>query len=302
MERKDYGSISLVPSYLICAAYTILYIVDTCSSKSWLSKFSDFIAFDMYPGIIKLKKDDSNQTVVYLRNGKVLLRGKTLEEVRMALLTVSMLLIIYDSLVFGHFLLIESSYDCDVEDQTKDCFEYTKSDHVNCSDPDVIQGKKLVECYKLVFNIELATGVCYGVYKVCTILLSITITLIMKIKKNHIKRFKIVVGSICLIIFILVIVVIVLAFTIFKTHPFFRVITSLKNCAFFLIGITAAFACSVIMPWKEIVEQKESGNTTVERPPNYIPLLTKLYVEGLRNQATQNDEEDRNSATTENRI
>lgn len=261
MEIKEYIIIAISPLILVLCLPLICIFFGKTKIDKILENLIEYMFLNMFPDILKFKMDEE---IVYIKNVKLSTQcpnhEKTIDRVFKVFGIISFLLILYLVLVFGQFTFIEYSYDCDVVGQGKDCFEYPNTAvRANCSDPDILKGKKLVVCYRLVFQFELATGVCYGIYKTCTMLLSVGSTLIININKNHIKRLKIVVGIIGSII---VTSVIVLEFTL-KSHPFFR-FTKMKLYLTITVGTAIMSFFIVLMPWEGIIEEKNRANTEAE--------------------------------------
>lgn len=272
MEVYEYNLIALSP--FIFNTIVLLITVFVVKRKDKGREFVEFLAFNVFPEIIKTKKDN-NQVLVYLRQDKVLLEGQLLKNVIKALTAISVTVLSYAVGTFGYFAFIEYSYTCE---QGKDCFLWPiKSDsaldikRANCTDPAIVEGKKLVLCYKLVLHLEFAVGVTYRMYKVSKLLLSVGVTLITKINKNRIKCFQI---TCVLILFIAVVLVVVLGI-VFNEHPSLRFSAGTLKIMFTstLVSFTAVFFIWYF-PWKDIIELKDNDNTReigVANPAN-IPV------------------------------
>lgn len=96
----------------------------------------DFLVLNVFTEILKVKKD-GHETLVYIRQDKILLMQKTLKLVKFWLVTILYFLPAYVFLVFGVIALIDYSYECE---SGKDCFLWSSiaadRARANCSDPD----------------------------------------------------------------------------------------------------------------------------------------------------------------------
>lgn len=261
MEFYEYTLIASMPVILCTIVLLVIFVV--CKTLGRWHDLSVFVVFTLFPDILKSKTDDKNDTVVYLRKEKVLLQGNTLKKVYHTLMYICYCLMFYVAIVFGELAFIEHSYDCKDVEQGKDCF-INKPEisfyaaRANCSDPDI--GKNHVVCYRLTFKLELAFGISYGMYRICTVLLSTGSTFIMKINKDRVKCFKLV-GSISIII-IYVCALVVLIEILIPRHLFRMGVSSIKILVTCGLVLFTAFVFIVFMPWAEIIKQKKTDEDT----------------------------------------
>jgi hypothetical protein len=114
-------------------------------------EFIDEVVFNVFPDILKKKKEEDNKTVVYFREKRLPPEGETLKKVKRNLYRIFFLLAGYIMLGFGQFLFFDYSYDCDgVPD--KYCFKSGSFDNhpVDCTDPMIANGTTPVICYRFV--------------------------------------------------------------------------------------------------------------------------------------------------------
>jgi len=255
MEAFVYSLITASPFFVFLVVLMTVSLI--CIFNDNFHNLIDFIIFNVFSEILKAKTDENNQTLVYLRHGKIHLQEETLKKVKVGMMYIFMALFVYVSLAFGQLALIEYTYECD---DSKDCFQWPFSTtfsalRANCSDAEIIQGKKLVICYRLVFQVEFAVGVTYGMYKVCKILLSFSVTLITKLKKSRIKCLKVAVLT-----FGLTVAAIIIALTIIYKNSLQVMKFSAENGKMIFticLGYVTAFIVIYHMPWVKIIEARD---------------------------------------------
>ena len=84
---------------------------------------------------------------------------------------VAHLLLLGTIYTFLSLLLLTVTYDCDEEDLSKDCFlvgSSYDSPPLNCSSD--VNATTEVVCYRRVFDLSLAAGVSYGLFKLATLM------------------------------------------------------------------------------------------------------------------------------------
>lgn len=270
MEILEYCLIIWAPGFTISTVCLLIYFI--CKPEVTLRELVDFIAFNVFPEILTTKTDDNNQTVVYLtKANKVLLQGDAHKKATRALCLIAFNLITYAFDVVCFIAFIEITHDCEA---AKDCFLLNPPSNssasamdfrANCSDPEILQGKTPVLCYRLVFRFELAVGITYGMYKVCKKLLSIGETWIMKLNKSQFKRLKIVYALLYLLITIIFIVAVIV---VFKLYSHWLSVDIYKTIFNFTIGMTTTFLFIFLMPWENIIEQNSNGSSEEEETRN----------------------------------
>jgi hypothetical protein len=111
MNSFEYRAITTSPLTLFSFLLIVIYIF--CVKTSNTGKFIDGVVFNVFPDILKTKKDDNNQTVVYFRKERLLLEGELLVKVKKELFRMFSCLFLYITYGFGQFLFLEYSYNCD---------------------------------------------------------------------------------------------------------------------------------------------------------------------------------------------
>ena len=92
--------------------------------------------------------------------------------------------------VFYQLLLLDIGYNCDLNDTTKDCFEYKlwdakrfSNDPIDCNSAAVQNGTVDVVCYKLILNAGLDLGAVYGTFKMFLVVLNLATNVMLMIKQ-----------------------------------------------------------------------------------------------------------------------
>lgn len=172
--------------------------------------------------------------------------------------------------IFWHIFLLEVSSVCDVNDPSQDCFEVVvwdlpKQDPINCSSAAVQNGTTYVLCYKIVFNLGVAIGASYGVFKLSMSAFSLGSSALLMIKKTkNLQASRIVISLLFYFIMIIPVVLKVtpLGVTILSDNliVLFQLVITALNLTLFLWGI----------PWNELIELNAENNnrndTGLENP------------------------------------
>jgi hypothetical protein len=153
----------------------------------------EWIAINAFPEILKQKPEGNGQTVMYFGKENLVLRCESLQKrVKVILILVSLLLISNILQLFGAFLLIETSNMHYVETKEFDCFliDNKNQNPVSCADLNKMNGTNAVVCYKIVFNLPVAVGLSYGIFKTCATALAVTTILMMRLSHQKIPWVK----------------------------------------------------------------------------------------------------------------
>ena len=172
--------------------------------------------------------------------------------------------------MFWQLLLLEVSSVCDINDPSKDCFEITvwempKQDPINCSSAAVQNGATYVLCYKIVFNLGVAIGASYGVFKLSMLAFSLGSSALLMIKKTKTLRASRIVISVLFYFAIAIPAVL-------KVTSLGVAILSNNLVVFLQIGITALNSTIFlwVIPWYELIVLKDGNNyrndTGLENP------------------------------------
>ena len=162
--------------------------------------------------------------------------------------------------IFWHIFLLEVSSVCDVNDPSQDCFEVVvwdmpKQDPINCSSAAVQNGSTYVLCYKIVFNLGVAIGASYGVFKLSMLVFSLGSSALLMIKKTkNLQASRIFISLLFYFIMIIpaVLKVTPLGVTILSDNlvVVFQLVITALNLTLFLWGI----------PWNELIVLNAENN------------------------------------------
>ena len=177
------------------------------------------------------------------------------------------------AMIFWRFLLLDTSFSCDDDDNTKDCFEYhfwsleafktLGEDPIDCNSVAVQNGTVRVVCYEMVFNFGLAAGASLGAFKFTMVVLNVATSLMLKVRERNIVclsrglSFMVFVGLLAALIAIQ-------ATSSFVSFMGGKLVTTIQMlivvcCAvFFLFG----------MPWKELVDRLTKDSQRTSSPSN----------------------------------
>lgn len=181
-------------------------------------------------------------------------------------LTLSSALIGNVAILFWQILPLDVSYSCEENsEKTMDCFEYHlwnseafkkfSRDPIDSNSASVQNGTVQVVCYKLVFNIGLASGASYGGFKLSMASLNVATTLMLIATKPK---------TLCRIKTIAILAFLVFFGAIIAIHA-----TSLRisffsgNLVIILQMITVVFiivAFVFLIPWNDLIELRERDN------------------------------------------
>ena len=178
------------------------------------------------------------------------------------------------AMIFWSFLLLDISFSCDDEDNTKDCFEYMYNywnseafktlgrDPIDCNSAAVKNGTVQVVCYKIVFNYGLAAGASYGTFKFTMVGFNVATSVMTKYSERQTVCIKIIYGIVYLGIHGAIFAIQATCLRIFFMSS--NLVTGFQMSAALLSTGTFLF----FFPWKEIVaDKKESQNAIIMQNP-----------------------------------
>ena len=262
MKDIDYSLIVILPpTVLVCVIFTgLLYI--TRKDESLRERSKRWVVTNMFSGIIKKKTRDRAITRWLLKDIDLTDEDELLSKVFKVFLFLSVTLICGTAVMFWQILLLDVTYDCDENDNTKDCFEYklwnTKAwsrDPIDCKSAPVQNGTLEVVCYKIVFNFGLASGASFGAFKISMTILNVATILMLMVKKPE---------TICLIKTIVVFLYIgSIAAIIAVQATSLRVSFMSGNLVIILqmLVVAAVVAYFVfIIPWNDLIALKARDN------------------------------------------
>ena len=168
-------------------------------------RFRRWVVTNVFSGIIKKKTNSRDETRWLFHDIDLTEKQELLSKVFVLFLSLSMGLVANVVMMFWQILLLDVTYSCEQNsEKTKDCFEYKPwnskpsetfgRDPIDCNSAAVQNGTVEVVCYKLVFNIGLASGASYGGFKLAMAVLNVATNLmLMASKPKTVCRIKAVV-------------------------------------------------------------------------------------------------------------
>ena len=258
MKRYEYSLIIVTPPFLII--FVSIFILDKFLDRNRLRRL---IAKNVFSDVLKEKREGGTSKWLF-KDIHITSEKGILPKVLNASYNLFRGILIGTTIIFCQILLFETSSECDLDDPSRDCFEFKSwgwpnQDPVNCSSA-AIQN---VFCIKIVFNLGLASGASYGVFKLCTLAFSLGSSVFLMIENPCCQRaFKI-------IIWILFVLTLCIPYVLMYT-PFG--VAFLSNNLIVLLQTLITLANSVIfvwrIPWDKLTElngkQNNPNNTGLE--------------------------------------
>lgn len=241
MKLSVYSLIIVLPPFCVIIAFFAV-LVKCCN----LDQFGCWIAKNVFSDILKEKKEEDGTLRWLFKDIDLTFQKTILHRVRFTFSMLFLGTLNGTILIFWQLLLLEVSSDCDVNDSSKDCFEYTiwnwpMGDPINCSSATIQNGTTYVLCYKIVFNFEVATGASYGVFKLSMLAINLGSNLPMMIE--NCKTLLAVRLITVLLLFLVASVPLVLMVTpfggVFLSNHYaviYKILITLYNFVFFLYG------------------------------------------------------------------
>ena len=213
MKDIWYSLIVLLPSLI----FIILLFLVVClfeRTRGYLEELKGFAVNNVFSGIIKAKttvKIDTSEAANNSEGINSIMDINLYEETRWLLKDIDITDMMEEfsnhlfwlfvcisfgcAIIFWNFLLLDVSYSCNDDDNTKDCFEYQLwnseafktlwRDPIDCNSAAVQNGTVRVVCYKIVFNFGLAAGASYGTFQFTMVVLNVATTLMLKVSKRQ---------------------------------------------------------------------------------------------------------------------
>ena len=202
MKEGLYSTIVLLLA--LVTAYGPIFILIKMGYKG--RRLYRLVATYAFYRILKKKKTDKSGATRWLLKDVDLTREeKTLNRVVSSFFF--LFLVLFGGVVglFYHLLLLEVRFHCEPNMTSQDCFKYSMLDlakwetikrfsrePVDCNSTAALEGTVDVICYKLVFNIGLASGAGYSGFQICMVLLNLaTSALLMCKQKKTIFKLKV---------------------------------------------------------------------------------------------------------------
>lgn len=229
------------------AVLIIIGLVSPCCRKKTLNSMG-WIISKAFPGILRSKEEMENRSTRWLIHDIDVTDSPHRGYIIFIMFVVTDALFVLIALVFCQTLLLEVSYNCDLEDPTKECFVFHSmiypflklwDDPVECSE--VSSGDVPVICYRVVFDVSAAVGVSVGTLKVFSAVLTV-LTWVLLIPKR----------ATCLNI-IQSILVFLLTFGVLPVvFIFFNVILPIMLLQ--LVAIIAVITIIFFLPWDHLIK------------------------------------------------
>lgn len=268
MELWQYSLIVLMPSLL--SVLIVIFIAVFLKSGD-LKLIGRWIARNAFADILKEKKKREDRTSRWLfQDIDLTSKRSILHRVWFATSLLFAGMFSGAMVMFWQLLLLEVSSVCDINDPSKDCFEITvwempKQDPINCSSAAVQNGTTYVLCYKIVFNLGVAIGASYGVFKLSMLAFSLGSSALLMIEKTKTLRASRIVISVLFYFAIAIPAVL-------KVTSLGVAILSNNLVVFLQIAITAWNSTIFlwVIPWYELIVLKTENNyrndTGLENP------------------------------------
>ena len=268
MELRQYSLIVFMPSLL---SVLIVFFIAVFLKSGDRKMIGRWIARNAFSDILKEKKKREDRTSRWLfQDIDLTSKRSILHRVWFATSLLFAGMFSGAMVMFWQLLLLEVSSVCDINDPSKDWFEITvwempKQDPINCSSAAVQNGTTYVLCYKIVFNLGVATGASYGVFKLSMLAFSLGSSALLMIKKTKTLRASRIVISV-LFYFAMAIPAVL------KVTSLGVAILSNNLVVFLQIGITALNSTIFlwVIPWYELIVLKDGNNyrndTGLENP------------------------------------
>lgn len=276
MKDIYYSLIVLLPT-ITCTAVScvVVYIVGR-EDASRRERFRRWVVTHVFSGIIKKKTNNRDETRWLFHDIDLTEKQELLSKVFVLFLSLSMGLVANVVMMFWQILLLDVTYSCEQNsEKTKDCFEYKPwnskpsetfgRDPIDCNSAAVQNGTVEVVCYKLVFNIGLASGASYGGFKLAMAVLNVATTLMLMASNTRtVRRIK-------TVVFLVYLVFVVAIMVIHATS--FRVLFLSGNLVFILQMITVMVIVVYFVfffPWNDFIALRRERNneqaTGLENP------------------------------------
>ena len=197
MKDFYYSLIALLPTLTCIAVSCVVVLVVGRKDVSRRERFRLWVVSKLFSGIIKKKATNRDETRWLFKDVDLTNEQQLLSKAIAIFLRLSIVLIGNVAMMFWQILLLDVTYSCEQNsEKTKDCLEYKLSisrnseafetysrDPIDCNSAAVQNGTIQVVCYKLVFNLGLASGASYGGFKLAVAALNVATTLMLTASK-----------------------------------------------------------------------------------------------------------------------
>lgn len=250
----------------------LVLIITRCKCPHKLVGLRKRIVLSVFPGILREQRVENGSKKLLFSDADITYQN---DGVIATMTTISLLSLTIASLIFWQTLMLEVSYDCEVEDKTKECFPYDfkkqsgafsmlKLDPVNCSSPEIVNGTVTVICYQFVFNIGFASGASFGVLRLISTVLGLMAGQVMLHSKIVVNIIK------CISVFFWAAILGVSLYFMIKWKDVFtkypelvkldsgKLVTALQ----ILFTAFAALVFVFSINWKELIEMRANQDVT----------------------------------------
>ena len=272
MKQYGYNLIVLGPSFIFLLLFDLAICIFYVKSGK-LNLIGRWIAKNIFPDIMKEKKKEDGTPRWLFKDIDLTSKERILKRVWQTFFALFGGILLGTMTVFLELLLLEVSSDCDVNDPSKDCFEVKFSglggpkiqDPINCSSAAIQNGTTYVFCYRIVFNLGVATGASYGVFKLSVLVFSLTSRVLLMIKKPEtVKALRFIIMSLCIVASL---ILVGLGLTPFGFGFFLENLIDILQTIVILTNSSIALGG---IPWDELTElngkQNNPNNTGLENP------------------------------------
>lgn len=276
MKDIYYSLIVLLPTIASIAVSCVVVFVVGRNDVTRRERLRRWVVTNLFSGIIKKKTKNRDETRWLFKDVDLTEEKNILSKVFLFFLTLSFALISNVAMLFWQILLLDVTYSCEQNSQeTKDCFEYYllnseaiktfSRDPIDCNSAAVQNGTLQVVCYKLVFNIGLASGASYGGFKLAVAVLNVATTLMLMATNPK---------TVCRIKMIVHLVFLSFLGAIIAIHATsFRVTFMSGNLVIFLqmaLVMSVVYVFVFYFPWNDLIELRERAHndqaTGLENP------------------------------------
>lgn len=263
MKEVWYPTIVLIPSIVTTVAPIIILVIMGYSGR----RLRRFVASYAFSRVITKKTDNDGKTRWLFKDIDLTDEEKVLSKVFTSFFVLFLVLFFGVVVLFYQFLLIEVSFTCEPNvGKSQDCFKAVlwdveafmkfSRDSIDCTSAAVKNETVDVVCYKIGFNVGLASGAGYGAFQLSMVLLNAATTALLMSKQAK---------TICKIRVAMVFLSVVLltAFVVVNTTRSLYVHFNSDNLviALQMSLSTAVGYCFVFgVPWKQLIALKKTSN------------------------------------------
>lgn len=252
-----YGVISVVITLFFVFGPVAIIVLIGNKHEKLVSTFISWALFNTFSRFFKERKADDGETRFLFQDIDLTNEENVFHRVLTSLFCLLVSLIGVIGMMFCQLLLLEVSYSCDQNRDTKDCFDYKSwslesafsREPIDCNSA-IYQNRTVeVKCYRIVFNFGLASCASYGAFQLCMTILSVAAgaLIVMRPRTIQITQTAVTVSS-----FVVLVTLVALEFT--------------NRSVDIAIGsqvlLVMATGCCFIfaIPWNDLIALKDRDN------------------------------------------